>query len=142
MSRIYWDSMLFIYWLEGNPQFGRRVDAIWSQMQKRNDQLLTGALTFGEVFAGAYRRGANQERVQRSKVELEIAVSEVIPFTLATADLYGRIRGSLKVSSADAIHLACAANAGTDLFLTNDKKLVGKVIPGIQFIVGLDSNIL
>jgi predicted nucleic acid-binding protein len=48
----------------------------------------------------------------------------------------------LKVSSADAIHLACAANAGTDLFLTNDKKLVGKVIPGIQFIVGLDSNIL
>ncbi len=142
MSRIYWDSMLFIYWLEGNPQFGRRVDAIWSQMQKRNDQLLTGALTFGEVFAGAYRRGANQERVQRAKVELEIAVSEVIPFTLATADLYGRIRGSLKVSSADAIHLACAANAGTDLFLTNDKKLVGKVIPGIQFIVGLDSNIL
>jgi len=125
VSRIYWDSMLFIYWLEGNPQFGRRVDAIWSQMQKRNDQ-----------------RGANQERVQRAKVELEIAVSEVIPFTLATADLYGRIRGSLKVSSADAIHLACAANAGTDLFLTNDKKLVGKVIPGIQFIVGLDSNIL
>jgi len=142
VSRIYWDSMLFIYWLEGNPQFGRRVDAIWSQMQKRNDQLLTGALTFGEVFAGAYRRGANQERVQRAIVELEIAVSEVIPFTLATADLYGRIRGSLKVSSADAIHLACAANAGTDLFLTNDKKLVGKVIPGIQFIVGLDSNIL
>lgn len=142
MSRIYWDSMLFIYWLEGNPQFGKRVDAIWSRMQERNDQLITAALAFGEVFAGAYSRGANQERVQQVKAELEIAVSEVIPFTGESADRYGRIRGSLKISSADAIHLACAASAGTDLFLTNNKNLVGKVIPGIQFIAGLDSNII
>jgi uncharacterized protein len=142
VSRIYWDSMLFIYWLEGNSQFGKEVDAIWSRMQERNDQLFTAALTFGEVLAGAYRRGANQERVQKVRAELEIAVSKVIPFTSENADLFGRIRGSLSVSSADAIHLACAASAGTDLFLTNDKNLVGKVIPGIQFIAGLDSNIL
>lgn len=142
MSRIYWDSMLFIYWLEGNPQFGKRVDAIWSRMRERNDQLITAALAFGEVFAGAYRRGADEERVQQVKAELEIAVSEVIPFTSETVDMYARIRGSLRVSSADAIHLACAASVGTDLFLTNDKSLVGKVIPGIQFIAGLDSNIL
>jgi len=142
VSRIYWDSMLFIYWVEGNPQFGKKVDAIWSRMQERNDQLITAALTFGEVLAGAYRRGANQERVQKVRAQLEIAVSNVIPFTSENADLFGRIRGSLRVSSADAIHLACAASAGTDLFLTNDKNLVGRVIPGIQFIARLDSNIL
>ena len=141
MSRVYWDSMLFIYWLEGNPQFGKRVDAIWSRMQIRHDELITAALTLGEVFAGAYRRGAT-ERVQKIRAELETAVSEVLPFTAEGADLFGRIRGSLNVSSADAIHLTCAARAGTDLFLTNDKNLVGKVIPGIQFIAGLDSNIL
>jgi predicted nucleic acid-binding protein len=134
--------MLFIYWLEGNPQFGKRVDAIWSRMQERNDQLITGALAFGEVFAGAYKRGVSKERLQEVRAQLEIAVSAVIPFTGETADVYGRIRGSLKTTSADAIHLACAASAGTDLFLTNDKNLVGKVIPGIQFIAGLDSNIL
>jgi len=142
VSRIYWDSMLFIYWLEGNPQFGKRVDAVWSRMQERNDQLITAALTLGEVFAGAYRRGANQERVQKIRAELETAVSEVLPFTAEAADMFGRIRGSLNVSSADAIHLTCAARAGTDLFLTNDKNLIGKVIPGIQFIAGLHSNIL
>ncbi len=142
MSRIYWDSMLFIYWLEGNPQFGKKVDAIWTRMQERNDQLVTAALTFGEVLAGAYRRGANRERVQKVRAELDTAVSEVLPFTSDDADLFGRIRGTLRVSSADAIHLACAASAGTDLFLTNDQKLIGKVIPGIQFIAGLDSNIL
>jgi predicted nucleic acid-binding protein len=142
VSRIYWDTMLFIYWLEENPQFGKRVDAIWSRMQERNDQLITGALALGEVFAGAHQRGANKERIQEVKTALENSVSAVIPFTAETADVYGRIKGSLKIPSADAIHLACAAMAGTDLFLTNDKNLVGKVIPGIQFIAGLDSNIL
>ena len=71
-------------------------------------------------------------------------MSEVIPFTLETADAYARIRGSTNIllASPDAIHLACAATAGTDLFLTNDHKLVGKIVPGIQFIAGLESNIL
>jgi predicted nucleic acid-binding protein len=142
VSRVYWDTMLFIYWLEENPQFGKRVDAIWSRMQERNDQLITGTLALGEVYAGAYKRGANKERIQAVKAALEDAVSEVIPFTVETADIFGRIKGSLNIASADAIHLACAASAGTDLFLTNDKNLVGKVIPGIQFIAGLESNIL
>ncbi len=142
MSRVYWDTMLFIYWLEENPQFAKKVDAIWSRMQERNDQLITGALALGEVFAGAYKRGATKERIQEVKAALEQSVSEVIPFTAATADVFGQLKGSLKIPSADAIHLACAASAGTDLFLTNDKNLVGKVIPGIQFIAGLDSNIL
>ncbi len=142
MSRVYWDTMLFIYWLEENPQFGKRVDAIWSRMQERNDQLITGALALGEVFAGAYKRGASKERIQEVKAALEDSVSEVIAFTAEAANVFGQIKGSLKIPSADAIHLACAASAGTDLFLTNDRNLVGKVIPGIQFIAGLDSNIL
>ena len=142
MSRIYWDTMLFIYWLEENPRFGKRVDAIWSRMQERNDQLITGTLALGEVYAGAYKRGADRERIQAVKAALEDAVSEVIPFSVETADVFGQIKGSLNIASADAIHLACAASAGTDLFLTNDENLVGKVIPGIQFIAGLDSNIL
>jgi uncharacterized protein len=141
MSRIYWDTMLFIYWLEGNPQFGKRVDAIWSRMQERNDQLITGTLALGEVLAGAYKGGADRERIQGVKKSFESAVSEVIPFTSETAELFGQIKGSLKIPSADAIHLACAASAGTDLFLTNDRDLVGKFVQGIQFIAPLDTQL-
>lgn len=142
MSRIYWDTMLFIYWLEGNPNFGKRVDGIWSRMQQRNDHLITGALALGEVLAGAYKQGTDKQRIQDVKSAFESAVSEIVPFTAEAADLFGQIKGSWKIPSADAIHLACAATAGTDLFLTNDKNLVGRVIPGIQFIAGIDSNIL
>lgn len=139
MSRIYWDTMLFIYWLEDNPHYAKRVDAIRSRMQERNDQLLTGALTFGEVLAGVYRKGAAALAGETKRL-LQSVVSEVVPFTVDTADRYGQIRGSLGLPAADAIHLASAAQAGTDLFLTNDKRLVGKFVPGVQFIASLDTQ--
>jgi len=65
-----------------------------------------------------------------------------VPFTLETADRYAQIRGAAGIAPADAIHLASAAQAGTDLFLTNDKRLVGKIVPGIQFIASLDTQLL
>jgi uncharacterized protein len=142
MSRIYWDAMLFIYWVEENPQFGGRIDAIWKRMQDRRDELVTGALTLGEVLAGAYKRGASRERIQDVREMMESVVSTMIPFSDATAEIFAQVKGTMGVASADAIHFACAASVGTDLFLTNDRKLLGKVIPGIQFIAGLDSNIL
>jgi uncharacterized protein len=141
MSRVYWDSMLFIYWLEDHPQYAKQVDAIHSRMKQRQDRLITGTFTFGEVLAGTYRKG-HAELAGQFRTLLRSIVAEAVPFTVETADHYARIRGTLGVSPADAIHLASAAQAGTDLFLTNDKSLRGKIVPGIQFIGTLDTQIL
>ncbi len=141
MSRVYWDSMLFIYWLEDHPQYAQQVDAIHSRMKQRQDRLITGAFTFGEVLAGTYRKGRG-ELADQFRTLLRSVVAEVVPFTADTADHYARIRGTLGISPADSIHLATAAQAGTDLFLTNDKRLLGKIVPGIQFIGTLDTPIL
>ena len=141
MSRIYWDAILFIYWLENNPQYAERVGAIRTRMEERGDQLITGTFTFGEVLAGPYHVGAVKV-ADESKRLLRSVVCEVVPFTIETADHYARIRGMLGLPPADAIHLASAAQAGTDLFLTNDKNLIGKVVPGIQFIASLDTQLL
>jgi len=141
VSRVYWDTMLFIYWLEDHPQYAKRVGAIRSRMEERGDQLITGAFTFGEILAGAYRKGATQVAAESRRLLREV-VSEVIPFSIETADHYAQIRCTLVVAPADAIHLACAAQAGTDLFLTNDKRLVGKIVPGIQFIASLETQLL
>jgi len=141
MSRVYWDSMLFIYWLEDHPQYAKQVDAIHSRMKQRQDRLITGAFTFGEVLAGVYRKG-RPELADQFRELLRSIVAEVVPFTEETADHYARIRGSLGTTPADAIHLASAAHAATDLFLTNDKSLVGKIVPGIQFIASIDAPML
>ena len=138
MSRVYWDTMLFIYWLEDHPIYAKKVDEIRDRMEERRDQLITGAFTVGEVLAGPYRK-ASSERLDDVRRRLRNVVAEIIPFTLETAEHYARIRGSLHVSPADAIHLASAAQAGTDLFLTNDRHLPGKIVPGIQFIATIDT---
>jgi uncharacterized protein len=140
MSRIYWDTMLFIYWLEDHPIHAKRVKHILAKMEERQDQLCTSSFAVGEVLVGPYKARAMAAAKQIREFFASSFV-EVIPYTLETADRYARIRADLGVSPADAIHLACAAQANTDLFLTNDNGLTSKVIPGIQFIAGMDTNL-
>jgi uncharacterized protein len=141
VSRIYWDTMLFVYWIEENPAYSKRMKQIVSRMKERGDQLCTSCFAIGEVLVGPHKMRANH-LVEQIRRILRPPFLEVIPFTLETADHYAAIRAAHAVSAPDAIHLACAAQAGIDLFLTNDSSLISKVVPGIQFIAGIDSNVL
>lgn len=140
MSRIYWDSMLFVYWLEDNPGYAPRVDVIRSAMEKRGDTLCTSVFTVGEVLTGPYTKGAVEMAAQIREAFRAPGI-ELISFTADIAEQYAKIRGLHRVAPADAIHLASAAHAGVDLFLTNDHKLKSLTIPGIEFIAGLDVNL-
>lgn len=141
MSRIYWDTMLFVYWIEGHPRYAKQVLHLLEKMRIRQDHLCTSAFAVGEVLAGPYKTG-DKGTARKIRDVFQPQFVEVIPFTLETADRYAEIRAVKGVSAPDAIHLACAAQARTDLFLTNDTDLIGKIVPGIQFIAGIDSNIL
>lgn len=52
MSRIYWDSMLFIYWIENHPTYAQRIDQILGRMTQRADVLCTSSFTLAEVLTG------------------------------------------------------------------------------------------
>ena len=54
---------------------------------------------------------------------------------------YRRLPATVFLRAADAIHLATAAHARADLFLTNDQRLRGLVIPGIHFVAGMDVDL-
>ncbi len=140
MSRIYWDSMLFIYWLEDHPQHAARMNRIHERMEARGDKLCTSVFTVGEVLTGIYKRGAMEIASQVWEAFRSPQI-ELISFTPEAADSYARIRASHRVSPADAIHLASAATAGVDLFLTNDGRLQSLAIPGIHFIAGMDVSL-
>jgi len=141
MSLIFWDSMIFVYLMEDHVQFAPRVRRLREHMLKRGDRVCTGALTLGEVLVSPYESGDGY-LVSRYKALLTPPVVEVLDFTSAAADHYAHIRADRRIARGDAMQLACAAAANVDLFLTNDHRLQGKVIPGIQFIGGLDVNVL
>ncbi len=139
MRRVYWDTMLFIYLSEGGPA----MDRIWSvrkSMQERGDKLCTAMLTLGEIMVRPYRLGnlAAVEKLRRLVRPPEI---EIIHFDEETADHFARIRAVCRVAPADAIHLASAARARANLFLTNDRALCRLHVPGIDFIAPLDTEL-
>ena len=65
-----------------------------------------------------------------------------LPFDGGAVMPFSRLRAKHKLKVADAIHLASAASAGIDLFLTGDKQLMGLVVPGVQFIADFDTPLL
>jgi predicted nucleic acid-binding protein len=132
--------MLFVYMLESHEEHGARVRQIRTSMLERGDTLCTSVFTVGEILTGPYKRGA-LEVVEQIREVLRPPLVELLPFDATTADSYARIRGTHRVSPADAIHVASAAQHGVDLFLTNDHRLRGLVIPGIDFIAGMDVSL-
>ena len=136
MSRIFWDSNLFIYLFENNANFSQTVENLWKSMLRRRDQLLTSTLTIGEVLVKPSSMG-DHALCQQYERALHTAAT-ILPFELEAARRYAMIRSSTSIKGPDAIQLACASEAGVDLFVTNDRRLQGKHVDGIQFIVALD----
>jgi predicted nucleic acid-binding protein len=132
--------MLFIYLLEANPKFAGRVRRMHEAMLRRGDILCTGIFTVGEVLTGPRKRndvvGINALKKFFGGKEVEL-----LPFTIEAADRYSIIRAGTRVSQADGIHLATAAAAGVDLFVTNDDQLQKLSIPGIRFFADLDGKV-
>jgi predicted nucleic acid-binding protein len=137
MSRIFWDTNLFIYLFEGYGQFSLRVQSLRKRMLERGDQLLTSTLTLGELLVKPMDM---RDAELCKKYEEAIAKSAIIvSFENKAAVQYARIRRDRTIRPPDAIQLACASVAQTDLFITNDGRLHSKRIDGIQFIVSLDA---
>ena len=139
MSRVFWDTNLFVYLVEGHGR-AERVVALRQRMIEREDELLTSALTLGEVLVKPLEAG---DRRLRQRYEHAITTgATVLPFDANAAPRFAEIRRDRSIRAPDAIQLACASVAEVDLFITNDDRLSRKNVRGIQFIQRLDGAML
>ncbi len=139
MRRIYWDTMLFVYLFDNNPKYAARVSEIYTRMQKRGDILCSSTLVFAEVLAGPTITQDIDGQVAVSSFFRSPEVS-ILAFTIDAAPIFARLRAA-GLKSADAMHVATAAQGGVDLFLTNDKRLAKLTQPGLPFIASLDTDL-
>ena len=135
MSRVFWDTNLFIYLFEDYGALSESVARLRSRMLQRNDQLLTSTLTLGEILV---KPAEKKDSALCAKYEQAIAATAtMIAFDVKAAKIYAQLRSDRSMKAPDAIQLACAGSVGTDLFVTNDERLQAKRAPGIQFIVSI-----
>src|SRR5579859_1788894 len=131
MSKIFFDTNVFIYLFEDYEPFSSMVDQTWRRMIQRRDQLVTSAMTLGELLVKPSKLGQasvveRYDRAIRSR-------AQVLTFDASVAWRYASLRATHNIRNADAIQLACAAHFGVDLFITNDAHLQNLNIPGIGF---------
>lgn len=141
MSRIFWDTNLFVYLLEGSGESFQQTRSLFVRMVERRDTLLTSTLTLGEVLVKPVELG-RQDVADRYERLLCSRGVELIPFDREAGRRYAAIRSDRTVSPPEAIQLACAAVAGTNLFITNDARLSRKLVAGVDFIIPLSQAFL
>jgi predicted nucleic acid-binding protein len=134
VTRVFWDTNLFVYLFEGG-EFAARVRQVRLRMLERGDQLLTSALTLGELLVKPQEKGDEAVRDHETTMR---QVATILPFDAACAARYAAIRADRTIKAPDAIQLACAATAGVDLFITNDDRLSRKHVPDVKFITSLE----
>src|SRR5918999_2012487 len=140
VSRIFWDTNLFIYLIEDFKHLSERVINLRRRMIERGDELYTSALTVGEILIKPLEAG--DEALARRYESALLQGAVIIPFDVEPARLYATIRKDRSIRPPDAIQLACASHARMDLFITNDERLSTKSIPRIQFVSSLQRTFL
>ncbi|TAN23087.1 MAG: PIN domain-containing protein [Acidobacteria bacterium] len=140
MTRVYWDTMLFAYLTEGNPEFGPTVRATRQAMLERGHRLCASMFTLCELAVLPTKRD-DLAAIEALQDLFSSTALDVLPLRPDAVPHFARLRATTGVSTPDALHLAIAAAAKVDVFLTNDRRLQKLHVPGIGFIAGLDAGL-
>jgi predicted nucleic acid-binding protein len=140
MRRIYWDTMLFAYWLEANNKLSQRVQQIHHAMLQRSDILCSSLFVFSELMVGPIKTGDAAAGAAIRQFFESDAVA-MLSYTSQAVAIFAELRAKHGVKALDALHLAIAATSRVDLFLTHDRRLSKLVVPGLPFITGLETDI-
>ncbi len=94
---------------------------------------LASHLILAEVLV-VPKRNSDLFTATRYRRYFQSSAITLIPFAIDAAERFADIRASTRAKPADSLHLALAASAAVDYFVTTDTKLHGLNIPGISHI--------
>jgi predicted nucleic acid-binding protein len=141
LSRIFWDTNIFIYLMEGSGENHDLAQKLLTRMSSRHDELITSTMTLGELLVKPLDAG-RPDLAQHYESLLGSPGVNVVSFDRNAARIYAKVRLDRSIRPPDAIQLACAAAATTNMFVTNDARLSQKTVSGVDFIVPLEKVFL
>ncbi len=127
-ERVYLDTNIFIYALEGYPDYLDSLTALFSEIDKGKLKAVTSELTLAEVLVKPVMDNNHHLEIIYLDTIQSSDNLEVIPIDRQILIEAAKMRAqSTTIHLPDAIHLATARINHCSTFITNDKRL--KFIP-------------
>jgi predicted nucleic acid-binding protein len=118
--RIYFDTNIVIYVIEGYAQYAAQVQALLDAMDAGEVSVVTSELTLAEVLVGPLKTGNVAIQQTYRSFLTSTATVEVLPVSRDILEEAAQLRANTKLKLPDAIHLATALRLRCDSFFTND----------------------
>lgn len=122
-ARVYLDTNVFIYGLEGGDSWRPLWSALWQLVQDKQIQAVTSELSLAEALVQPIRKVDRKAQAEFGKLISPAEELAVIPISRQILLEAARLRALRSLEMPDAIHAATAKIARCRFFLTNDAQL-------------------
>lgn len=117
------DTVIFIYLLEENPLHIKKVQLIFSDIERGKSQGIFSVIGLIELLTGPKKQGDYALASQYRDVVTQFPHLTLFGINEHIVELSSELRARYGIATPDAIHLATAIDAGARSFITNDKAL-------------------
>lgn len=119
-KRVYLDTNVFIYLLEGTPEYQTVMKELLRGLEEMTFEALTSTLTLTEILPPMVRNGDKKALAAAIEFIRDSGSFRLIDIDDEVGIQAGFLRGQTKMKTPDALHVACAIEGHCDIFLTND----------------------
>ena len=131
---VYLDTNIWVYAYENDPTFGPAAQRFMQSLRSGKHRIAGSLFVLNELLVLPTRRDDTFTIASYRRLFAPPNL-ELLPYTLACSQTYAHLRAVDGVKPLDALHLATAAAARVDLFVTHDVKLLSRTVSGIGAIV-------
>ena len=119
--KVYLDTSVFIYFVEGHARYFDFCDAIFKDMEEGRIEAATSTLTLIETLVQPYRLKKEELVLKFYSLFTTYPHLTWTPLTLGISDLAAQLRAAHNLKTPDAIQIASALSTGTAGFICNDR---------------------
>ncbi|MGD9477196.1 type II toxin-antitoxin system VapC family toxin [Shinella sp. G-2] len=121
-TRLYLDSNIVIYYVQGEADRQRQVDALLTEALSRGVELFVNEIVVCECLYGAYRLGQPDVEAAYRSLFFEAGLFTVVPADFRLLDMAARLGATRGLKLLDASHYCSAIDFGCECLVTNDTK--------------------
>lgn len=123
VQRLYIETAPLIYYVEENPVYVSRMDAIIDRIESTPIEVVSSVITLTEVLIHPLRLGNKRLEQEYRDILLHSGGFRLLSITSQIAEAAAELRARYNLRTPDALHVAAAVDAGCDAFLSNDADL-------------------